>query len=190
MRVHRFAVLVITALTAGVGSSSAQETGAVQVTPFVALGTAAASPVGAWVTVPLTSKLSLEHELAYRRGEGDMHALSASVSLLYWLPRLGPTTPYVAAGAGVAQFGTPIVGSTGRPIGTQARLAMTVNAGGGVKTRVTDAVDLRTDLRWSQSLGRDGTEEFRVAQGVSFDVARRGGSSDRVTAPGSRRVGR
>lgn len=189
MRVHRFGILAFAACAVAARPAAAQPAQAVEVTPFVALGTSGAPPVGVWVTAPLTSRLSLETELGYRRGEGDLHALSSSVSLLYWMPRLGPVTPYVAAGVGLAQFGTPVYGQTGGPIGTQSQLAMTVNAGGGFKTHVTDSIDLRTDARFSQSLGRNGSEQFRVAQGLSFDVARRGGN-DRVSAPGSRRVQR
>ena len=63
-------------------ASGAQEAKTVEVTPYVALGTAAASPVGAIVTFPVTSTLSVETEVAYRRGEGNINALSSSVSLL------------------------------------------------------------------------------------------------------------
>lgn len=151
MRFHRldvFTLVAFVALALLARPASAQDAAAVEVTPFVALGTAGASPVGVWVTAPLTSALSLESELSYRRGEGDMHALSSSVSVLYWLPRVGPTTPYLAAGMGLAQHGLPVLGTSGEPIGTQSSVALTVNAGGGIKTRVTDAVHLRTDVRW------------------------------------------
>lgn len=189
MRVHRFGVFVLVAISVVARSAGAQQAPAAEVTPFVALGTPGASPVGVWVTVPITAALSVESEVAYRRGEGEIHALSSSVSLLYWLPRLGPATPYVAAGVGLAQYGAPVFGTTGGPIGTQSRLAMQVNAGGGVKTRVSDTLDLRTDARWSQSFGRDGSEQFRIAQGISFDIARKGGDAQ-VSAPGTQRVRR
>jgi hypothetical protein len=52
-------------------------------------------------------------------------------------------------------------------------LALTVNAGGGVKVPMNDALDLRTDARWFKSFGRAGSEQFRVAQGISFDVGKR-----------------
>jgi opacity protein-like surface antigen len=81
--------------------------------------------------------------------------------------------PYVAAGIGVAQYGAPVFSSSGRPMATQARLAMTLNAGAGLKTPVSQKVDLRTDARWSRSFGRQGAEQFRVAQGISFDVGKR-----------------
>ena len=34
-------------------------------------------------------------------------------------------------------------------------------------------LDLRTDARWFKSLGKQGSEQFRVAQGISFDVGKR-----------------
>jgi hypothetical protein len=52
-------------------------------------------------------------------------------------------------------------------------MALTVNAGGGLKARMNDKLDLRTDARWFKSFGRYGSEQFRVAQGVAFDVGKR-----------------
>jgi hypothetical protein len=65
-----------------------------------------------------------------------------------------------------------VLSLNGPPIGTQARLAMTVNAGGGLKLPVNEKLDWRTDARWFKSFGQ-GTEQFRVAQGIAFDVGRR-----------------
>ena len=151
----------------------AQDAKTVEVTPYVALGSAAASPVGVAVTFPVTSTLSVETDVAYRRAEGRIHALSSSTSLLYSLPRVGQSTPYVAAGVGLSQYGAPVFSSNGRPIGTQPSVAMTVNAGGGVKMPMNEKLDLRTDARWFKSFGRQGSEQFRVAQGISFDVGKR-----------------
>ena len=50
---------------------------------------------------------------------------------------------------------------------------MTMNAGGGLKTPVNDKLDLRTDARWFKSFGTQGSEQFRVAQGISFDAGKR-----------------
>ena len=152
----------------------AQEARVVEVTPYVGIGTAGASPFGTAVTFPLTSTLSLETDVAYRRAEGDIHALSSNVSLLLALPRLGQSTPYVAGGIGLAEYGAPVFSSKGGPpIGTEPSLAFTVNAGGGIKMPVNDALDLRTDARWFKSFGHYGSEQFRVAQGVSFDVGKK-----------------
>ena len=176
MQPCRSAVFALVAFTLAALPASAQDAKAVEVTPYVALGSAGVSPVGAAVTFPVTSTLSVETDVAYRRGEGRIHALSTNTSLLWFLPRIGPSTPYVAAGVGLSQYGAPIFFSDGPPIGTQSRLAMTMNAGGGLKMPVNDKLDLRTDARWSKAFGYppgQGSEQFRVAQGLSFDVGKR-----------------
>ena len=66
-----------------------------------------------------------------------------------------------------------VFSSNGRPIGTQPRVALTVNAGGGLKMPMNEKLDLRTDARWFKSFGPQGSDQFRVAQGVSFDVGKR-----------------
>ena len=173
MRAYRCAAFALVALTLHAVPVAAQDVMAVEATPYVGLGSAAASPVGVAVTFPVTSTLSVEADVAYRRGEGHIHALSSSTSLLWFLPRVGRSTPYLAAGVGLSQYGAPIVFSSDGPIGTQPRVAMTLNAGGGLKTAMNENLDLRTDVRWFKSLGRQGSEQFRVAQGVSFDVGKR-----------------
>lgn len=173
MRTYHSALVMLVALTLGAWPAAAQEASTVEVTPYAAVGTAGASPVGVAITFPVTSTLSLETDLAYRRGEGDIHALSSSASLLYFVPRLGQAAPYVAAGIGLAQYGAPVFGSGGPPIGTASRVALTMNAGGGLKMPMNDKVDLRTDARWFKSFGHQGSEQFRVAQGIAFDVGKR-----------------
>jgi hypothetical protein len=169
----RTTVLAIVVFTLGALPVGAQEAQAVEVTPYVAVGSAGASPLGAAVTFPLTSTLSLETDVAYRRGEGRIHALSTSTSLLFALPRVGQATPYVAAGVGLQQYGAPVFSSTGPPVGTERRVALTMNAGGGLKMPMSKALDMRTDARWLKSFGRQGSEQFHVAQGISFDVHKR-----------------
>ena len=173
MRVYKSAVFALVAFTLEALPVGAQDAKTVEVTPYVALGSAAASPVGVAVTFPVTSTLSVETDVAYRRGEGRIHALSSSTSLLRSLPRVGQSTPYVAAGVGLSQYGAPVFSSNGRPIGTQPSVAMTVNAGGGLKMPMNEKLDLRTDARWFKSFGFQGSEQFRVAQGISFDVGKR-----------------
>jgi hypothetical protein len=173
MRACKSAVLAFVAFTLEALPVAAQDAKTVEFTPYVALGSAAASPVGAAVTAPLTSTLAVETEVAYRRGEGRIHALSSSASLLYFLPPVGQSTPYVAGGVGLSQYGAPVFSSNGRPFGTEPRVALTVNAGGGLKMPMNEKLDLRTDARWFKSFGRQGSEQFRVAQGISFDVGRR-----------------
>jgi len=173
MRVDKSAVFALVAFTLAALPVAAQEAQTVEVMPYVALGSAGVSPVGAAVTFPVTSTLSVETDVAYRRGEGRIHALSTNTSVLWFLPRLGPSTPYVAAGVGLSQYGAPLFSSDGPPIGTQSRLAMTMSAGGGLKIPVNDKLDLRTDARWFKSFGTQGSEQFRVAQGISFDAGKR-----------------
>ncbi len=146
---------------------------AIEVTPFVAIDSRGSVPIGVAVNVPLNATVSIETEVGYRRGEGRLHALSSSANLLYALPRIGRTTPYLATGAGLAQYGTPIVARDGSLIGTQPRIAFEVNAGGGLKVPVSDTLDMRTDARWYKSFGRHGSEHFRVSHGVSFDTGKR-----------------
>lgn len=147
---------------------------AVEVTPFVSMGSPTSSRVGGAVAVPLTKNLSLETELGYRRGEGDIDALSSSVSVLYALPDAGRVLPYVAAGVGLEEFGTPVVLPSG--IFTQSKLAFAVNAGGGIKVPVDDTWSLRSDARWYKALGRNGSEHWRLYQGATYGVGKRGES--------------
>ena len=173
MRAYRSAAFALVALTLHALPVVAQDANPAEVTPYIGIGSAGASPVGAAVTFPVTSKLSIETDVAYRRGEGRIHALSTSTSLLYFLPRIGQAAPYVAGGVGLMQYGVPLFSSTRQPIGTQTRLALTVNAGGGLKMPVNEKLDLRTDARWFKSFGRQGSEQFRVAQGFAFDLGKR-----------------
>lgn len=173
MGAYKFVLFALVAFTVGALPAAAQDARTAEVTPYVGLGSAGASPVGAAVTFPVTSTLSVETDVAYRRGEGRIHALSTNTSLLWSLPRVGRSTPYVAAGVGLSQIGAPILSSDGPPIGTQSLVAVTVNAGGGLKMPVNEKCDLRTDARWFKSFGHYGSEQFRVAQGLSFDVGKR-----------------
>lgn len=168
----RASLFALVACILAASSGAAQDTPTVEVTPYVAVASAGASPTGITVTFPVTSSLSVETDVAYRRGEG-IHALSTSGSLLYSLPRVGHSTPYVAGGIGLSQYGSPVVSPNGGVIGSQSRLAVTLNAGGGVKVPVKKTLDLRTDARWYKSFGRQGSEAFRVAQGISFDAGKR-----------------
>jgi opacity protein-like surface antigen len=143
---------------------------AVEVTPFVSLGSIAASRIGAAIRFAWTSTLSLEAEVGYRRGE--INALSSTVSLLYDLPAVGRVTPYLAAGAGLAQHGIPIA-VPGVGIVTQQGTSFTVNAGGGIRVPVDDNWGYRADARWSNGIGRNAGENWRVYNGVTFGKRKR-----------------
>ena len=60
----------------------------------------------------------------------------------------------VAGGIGFSQYGAPLFG-------------------GGLKMPMNEKLDLRTDARWFKSFGLQGSEQFRMAQGISFDVGKR-----------------
>ena len=186
MKTCRFTTLMIAAVAFtmpaspanaqdGEGASARQTASsrAVEITPFVAMDSRGGVPVGTAVSFPLGSSFSVEAEVDYRRGEGDLSALSSSANLLYDLPRVGRITPYLATGVGLAQYGAPIVGRQGSIVGTQPRISLEVNAGGGLEVPVKDNWGMRTDARWFKRFGRDGAEHFRVSQGVSFDVRKK-----------------
>ena len=175
MRAYKSAVFALVALTLNALPVEAQDAKTVEVIPYVALASGVASPVGAAITFPVTSKLGVEIDTAYRRAEGDIPALSLHASLLYDLPRVGRSTPYVAGGIGLSKYGVPIFSSTsGPPIATQSRLAMSVNAGGGLKMPMNDKWGLRTDARWFKLLGTQAPSEgLRVSQGISFGLPKR-----------------
>ena len=145
----------------------------IEVMPYVSIDSRGMIPIGAAVSFPLNSTFSIETEVGYRRAEGNLNALSSSANLLYNLPKLGRVTSYLAAGAGIAQYGSPIISPRGGVIGTQSAIAFEVNAGGGLKVPIDDSMDFRTDARWYKSFGRNSSDHFRISNGVSFDVGKR-----------------
>jgi hypothetical protein len=168
-------MLLICAVVAPAGAQqqqSASPARPIEVTPFIALGSPGVSPFGAAISFPIASSFSIEAEVGYRRGEGRIHALSSSANLLYALPQIRRTTPYLAGGVGLAEYGAPIIGPNGAPIATQPMVRFVVNAGGGLKVPVDDSWGMRTDARWYKSFGRHGSEHWRVSHGVSFEVGR------------------
>jgi hypothetical protein len=101
-----------------------------------------------------------------------MNALNSHASLLYDLPRLGRTVPYLACGVGLAQYGAPLVWRDGAVIGTQPKIAVEINAGGGLKIPVSESWSMRTDSRWFKPFGKDRTEHWRVSHGVGLRVGK------------------
>lgn len=171
------ATLALLAFPAGLARAQAQSAektnakhAAVTVTPFVSLGSFVSSRVGAAIAFPLTDKVSLEAEFGYRRQE--MSALSAHLSLLQDLPRLGRVTPYLAAGIGLEEYGVAALQPDNR-VATLPRTALSVNAGGGVKVPVDDRWGVRTDARWFNGLGEQAGEHWRVFNGVTLKAGSR-----------------
>ena len=148
-----------------VSSPEARDDAQVQVTPFVSFGSTASSRVGAAIRFALTPRLGLEAETGYRRGE--IGALSAHVSLLYDLPRVGNLTPYLATGIGIEEFATA-ADVPGLGLVTQERLALAVNAGAGVNAKVNQRWGVRTDARWFNGLGTNAPEHWRLYNGLTF----------------------
>jgi hypothetical protein len=168
----RIAFFAPVAFMLAASPAGAQDRRPIDVSPYVALGTAGTSPVGVTVTFPVSSTFSVETDTAYRRGE-DIHAFSTSASLLYFLPRVGRATPYLAGGIGLSQYGAPVISSSGAPLRSQARLRVPLIMGGGVKVPAKEGLEMRTDVRYYESIGGQGWQGFRVAQGISFDRGKR-----------------
>jgi opacity protein-like surface antigen len=142
-----------------------------EVTAYVSYGSPASSRIGAAIALAWTENASIEVEVGYRPGEYD--ALSSSVNLIYDLPRIGRVTPYLAAGAGVGECTTAISVPGSATILKQSTLALTVNAGGGVKVPVADNWGLRADARWFNGFGRNAGERWRVYNGITFGTGSR-----------------
>lgn len=143
---------------------------AVEITPFVSLGSPFSSTVGAAIAFAWTQNLSVEAEVGYRRQE--IGALSSNVSLLYDLRRFGRVTPYLAGGAGLEQYGTAMEIPTFGLV-RQSRIAFALNAGGGVKVPVSDRFDFRTDARWFDGVGKFSSEHWRIYNGITLRSVKR-----------------
>jgi hypothetical protein len=163
-------VLAVTAIPSTVLAQTALPS--IEVMPYVSLDSRGMIPIGTAVSFPLNSTFSIETEVGYRRAEGNLNALSTSASLLYNLPKIGSVTPYLAAGAGIAQYGSPLITPRG-VIGTQSAMAFELNAGGGIKVPMDKSMDFRTDARWYKTFGRNSADHFRISNGVSFDVGKK-----------------
>ena len=171
---RRYSCLGLAALALSAGSAGAQTQAidnrgvgpaAVTVTPFVSLGSPFSSRVGAAILFPWTDTMGLEAEVGYRREE--LNALSAHLSVIQDLPRIGRVTPYVAAGIGLEQYGTAVL-QPDHSLATLGRTALSLNAGGGVKVPVDDRWGVRTDARWFNGIGREAGEHWRVFNGVTW----------------------
>ena len=146
------------------------EPAAVMITPYVSLGSPYSSRVGGAIAFPLTNGTSLEAEFGYRRQE--LNAVSAHLSLLRDLPSLGRIKPYLAVGIGLEEYGAPLPQPNGT-VGTIGRMALSVNAGGGVKVPVDENWGIRADARWFNGIGDQAGEHWRLFNGVTFKTGGR-----------------
>ena len=163
-------VLATGGLPAAAQSTNPDNAAPVEVTPYVSLGSYPSPRVGAAVAFRLTPTLRIESEVGYCSDTAGR--LSLSASLLYDLPQIGRVMPYLAAGAGLEEYGS----ASRQPNGTlaaQGRTAFAINAGGGLKVPIDDHWGIRTDARWFNGLGRDAGEHWRLYNGVTFPTGRR-----------------
>ena len=160
------------------GSATAQTTSAhdaaapapVTITPFVSLGSPYSSRIGGAIAFPLNKETSLEAEFGYRRQE--LNAVSAHLSLVRDLPPLGRIRPYLAAGIGLEEYGVPLPQPDGT-VATLGRMALSVNAGGGVKIPVDETWGIRADARWFNGVGDQAGEHWRLFNGVTVKAGGR-----------------
>jgi len=158
------AVLAATSVRAQDAASDSSSRTAVEITPYVLLGSNSSSGVGASVRWPLVSQLSAELDTSYRRGE--IGALNLNLSLLFDLPQAGRVIPYLAGGVGLEQYGTAeVVGGSVVPM---ERTAFEVNAGGGIRVRADQNWGVRSDARWFNGIGATAPERWRLYNGVTF----------------------
>jgi opacity protein-like surface antigen len=163
-------VLATGALPVAAQSANPGNAAPVEVTPYASLGSYPSPRVGTAVAFRLTPTLSVETEVGYRRDTAGR--LSATASLLYDLPRIGRVMPYLAAGAGLEEYGTASRLPDGA-LAVQSRQALTINAGGGLKVPVNENWGIRTDARWFNGLGSNAGEHWRLYNGVTFPTGRR-----------------
>jgi len=142
----------------------------VTITPFVSLGSPYSSRIGGAIAFPLNKETSLEAEFGYRHQE--LNALSAHLSLVRDLPSLGRIKPYLAAGIGLEEYGAPLPQPNGT-VATLGRMALSVNAGGGVKVPVDETWGIRADARWFNGIGGQAGEHWRLFNGVTFKAGGR-----------------
>lgn len=174
----KFVPLVVLTSTFAAGPAFAQAqdnngpspSAPVQITPFVSIGSNSSSGVGASVRWYVAPKLSVEVETALR--EAEVTGLTSSISLLYDLPSIGRVTPYVAGGVGFEQYGT-VAESPFQGLITLKKTAFTVNAGGGVRVPIDEKWGYGADARWSNGIGREAPERWRVFNGVTFGAGTR-----------------
>lgn len=162
-------VLALTPAYAQSAATPRAADAAVEVTPYVSLGSPQSSRFGSAVSFDLTDTVSLEGEVGYRAG--NAHLLSTNVSMLYHLPEIGRVRPYLAGGIGLEEH----LYAESSPAGPvpQRKAGLAVNAGGGLKIPVDDRWGVRTDARWFNGIGRTAPERWRVYNGVTFGMGGR-----------------
>lgn len=174
-RVQMFCVLAVVLGAAPASAQDAADSSApflspapVAVTPFVSLGSS--SRVGGAVSFLVAPRMRVEAEVGYRGG--PVGTVGMSASLLYDLPKLGRVTPYLAAGIGLDEYVAAATGVSGAGPVPVRQTALTINAGGGIQVPIDNNWGLRTDARWSNGLGREAPERWRLYNGLAFGAGR------------------
>jgi opacity protein-like surface antigen len=170
------------------GSAQAQDSGSatddraspgrpIEITPYVLMGSASASGVGAAVRWPVGARAGIELETELKRAE--VTAVNVALSLVYDLPTIGRVTPYVAAGVGLERFGKAYYRPDGAPL-LGSNTGLTVNAGGGLRIPVNDRWGVRSDARWLR-VGPRRADQWRIYNGATLGVG--GALRDRHVRP-------
>lgn len=141
---------------------------AVEVTPFIGLGSPGSARAGAAVAFVLTPKFRIESELAY----ASRALLSSSVNLVYLLPHVKAIEPYITAGIGLGQNETASQTPLSTALVIQRSVGLAVHAGAGFTVPVREGIGYRFDARWSNPLGVH-PESWRIYQGATLGVGRR-----------------
>jgi hypothetical protein len=150
----------------------------VEVSPFVSSTSGGASGVGAAVRWPLLSKIGLELDTEYRRGEA--RGLNSSLNVVFDLPAFRRVTPYVVGGAGFERFAEaeffpagarpPYVPSNGFLV--QTKTGAVVNLGGGLRVPINERWGVRVDLRYTNGLSEWDIERLRVFWGATVGLGK------------------
>jgi hypothetical protein len=156
-------MLLLTLAAPAAHAQDASSFRGVEVTPYASMGSASGG-VGTAVRWPLPGAFSLELETGYRQAEVD--GVYSNLNVLYDLPRVGLATPYLATGVGIERYGTAD-GPDLDHLALRASHTMSVNAGGGVRVAAGERWDVRSDMRWSNGIGAQAPERWRLFNGVS-----------------------
>ena len=139
------------------------------VTPFVSLGSPFSSRVGGAIAFPLAKD---EPGGGVRVPPPGAECVGAHLSLVRDLPALGRVRPYLAAGIGLEEYGAALP-QPNDTVATIGRMALSVNAGGGVKVPVDENWGVRADARWFNGIGDQAGEHWRLFNGVTFKAGQR-----------------
>lgn len=144
-----------------------------EVSPYVTSG-GDATGIGVTVRWPMTSRLSIQGEGEYRKGQQDLvrylptsSGINSNLVLVLDLPRVWRVTPFVVGGGGLERH-VDAVGSPG-PAGPQRRTgnSFVVNAGGGFRLALSDRVGARVEIRYADGWAQGAWDSLRFMYGTT-----------------------